>query len=492
MKARGGMVAAGHPATAAAGAQALRAGGNAVDAAVGAMLMSFVAEPLLTGLGAGGYLLVEGFDPAPTLLDFFVAAPGLGRPEGAAHAEPLAVDVDFGDARQVFHCGAASVGAWGVPAGMEAALARWGSMSLAELVRRPVALAREGMTLNASQGYVSEILAGILTSTPEAAALFAPEGRMLGPGDRFRWPDLADALERLGAEGAVPFTTGAVAQAVVAWLQERGGVLDPADLAAYRAVERAPLRVAYHGREALLNPPPNAGGLLLGHALALLERGREVGPEQLVAVMEEVQRSRTPAFLAGLDEPGFPARHLASRLGSTTHISVVDAAGRAAAVTCSNGEGSGVVVPGTGMHPNNIMGEEDLNPLGFHAFPAGRRMPSMMAPTVVVGEHGVELVLGSAGSNRIRSAILQTIVGVVDRGLAAAPAVDAPRLHVEEGTVFAEPGIALDGLRADGRRVQAFRGRNLFFGGVAAVQRSPDGRLTGAGDPRRGGAAVAA
>ncbi len=400
--------------------------------------------------------------------------------------------MDFGDAVQAFHCGPSSVGMWGVVAGIEGALGRWGSVPLAELVRRPVALAREGVTLNQPQGYVSEILAGILTSTPEAAALFAPRGRILGPGDLFRWPDLADALERLGAEGTEPFTTGEVARRVLDWLAERGGMLTPEDLTSYAAVERAPLRIAYHGREVLVNPPPNAGGILIGQALALLQRADDVGPATLVRVMEEVQAGRTLEFVGGLDEPGFAERFFASRLGSTTHISVVDAEGRACAVTCSNGEGSGVVIPGTGLHPNNIMGEEDLNPFGFHSFPPGRRMPSMMAPTVVVGEHGVELVLGSAGSNRIRSAIVQTIVGVVDRGLAAAPAVDAPRLHVEDGTVFVEPGIPVAPLEAEGRTVQAFRARNLFFGGVGAVQRSPDGRLTGAGDPRRGGAAVAA
>jgi gamma-glutamyltranspeptidase/glutathione hydrolase len=205
------------------------------------------------------------------------------------------------------------------------------------------------------------------------------------------------------------------------------------------------------------------------------------------------QAARTPEFDAGLAEPGFLERFLAAQLGSTTHVSVLDGEGRACSVTCTNGEGSGVVVPGTGIHLNNVMGEEDLSPLGFFTAPRGRRMPSMMAPTVVLGEGGVELVLGSAGSNRIRSAILQTIVGVVDRGLDARAAVEAPRLHLEGDTVFAEPGIPLDGLEAAGRALAPFRAPNLFFGGVQAVERDADtGRLTGAGDPRRGGAAVAA
>jgi gamma-glutamyltranspeptidase/glutathione hydrolase len=209
--------------------------------------------------------------------------------------------------------------------------------------------------------------------------------------------------------------------------------------------------------------------------------------------MAVAQAARTEAFDAGLADAGFLERFLAAQLGSTTHVSVLDADGRACAVTCTNGEGSGVVVPGTGIHLNNIMGEEDLSPQGFFTAPAGRRMPSMMAPTVVVGDDGVELVLGSAGSNRIRSAILQTIVGVVDHGRQAPEAVEAPRLHFEAGTVYAEPGIDLSGLAQDGRRLAPFRARNLFFGGVQAVRRDPaTGRLTGAGDPRRGGAAVSA
>jgi gamma-glutamyltranspeptidase/glutathione hydrolase len=210
--------------------------------------------------------------------------------------------------------------------------------------------------------------------------------------------------------------------------------------------------------------------------------------------MEEAQSERTADFVEGLGELGFADTFMASRLGSTTHISVLDGDGRACSVTCTNGEGSGVVVPGTGVHLNNIMGEEDLNPMGFHHFPPGRRMPSMMAPTAVLGEDGgVELVLGSAGSNRIRSAILQTIVGVVDHGLGAQDAVGAPRVHFEDGVVYAEPGVPLEPLRADGRTVAPFRSLNVFFGGVQAVERDVDtGVVSGAGDPRRGGVAVAA
>jgi gamma-glutamyltranspeptidase/glutathione hydrolase len=185
---------------------------------------------------------------------------------------------------------------------------------------------------------------------------------------------------------------------------------------------------------------------------------------------------------------------MASRLGSTTHLSVLDGEGWACAVTCTNGEGSGVVVPGTGIHVNNMMGEQDLSPLGFFTHPPGRRLPSMMAPTIVLDTEGTaELALGSAGSNRIRSTLLQVIVNVIDRRMTAAQAVDAARLHFEDGLVYAEPGIDSAGLESAGYTMSWFRDRNLFFGGCQAVERDPrTGDAAGAGDPRRGGAVVVA
>jgi gamma-glutamyltranspeptidase / glutathione hydrolase len=504
-----GIVAAGHPLTAQAGAQVLREGGNAVDAAVGAMLTSFAAEPLLTGLGAGGYMLVAGGGQEPALLDFFVQAPsrplagsertdadptigGDGSAGPVAPAELQAVDVSFGDAVQVFHIGPASCGVYGTPAGVCEAAQRWGTIPMSELAQPAARLAREGVVLNHGQAYVAEILGDLLTSTPECAALWAPAGRLLREGEVLRNDELGDALDLLGTSGAEPFYSGQIAAAVCDWLAARGGSLSASDLAGYRAVVREPARMGYRDRDVLTNPPPSAGGLLLAYALALLDRGP--APPTLsgvVAAMRTAQDARTPDFVEGLDEEGFLQRFLARRLGSTTHISVLDAEGRACSATCTNGEGSGVVVPGTGLHLNNVMGEEDLNPFGFHRHPAGRRLPSMMAPSIVMRDGEVELVLGSAGSNRIRSALLQTIVGAVDHDLDAREAVDAPRVHCEAGVIYAEPGIALEELEDDGAQIVRFSELNLFFGGVQAVRRR--GRvLTGAGDPRRGGVAVSA
>ena len=237
-------------------------------------------------------------------------------------------------------------------------------------------------------------------------------------------------------------------------MTSRGGTLTRADLAAYATVPREPVHVRYHGREVLTNPPPSAGGILIAYALALLERGvRPAGARTRSWTRWRRPRpsARRRSSRARPSRASW-SRSWRSRLGSTTHVSVLDADGWACAVTTTNGEGSGLVVPGTGIHVNNMMGEQDLSPAGWFTHPPGRRLPSMMAPTIVLDDGSPELVLGSAGSNRIRSAIVQVIVNAIDRGMDAQAAVDAPRLHFEDGLVYAEPGIDADALEAAGRR----------------------------------------
>ena len=486
-----GVIAAGHPVTADVGAEVLRSGGNGVDAAVAAMMASFVAEPLLTGLGAGGYMMVARRGEAPVLLDFIVAAPGHGS-DPTKRAPLTPVDVSFGDATQRFHVGPSSGGVYGTPAGVAHAAKRFGSWPLGELAAPAVALARAGVEVTPQQAYLFEILEPIVGSTPEARAAFMPLGRPPRVGERLSLPELAEALELLGAEGPAPFYSGGIGRAVADWTEARGGSPTQADLAGYRVIERRPLASGYRGREVLTNPPPSAGGVLLAYALSLLERHRGCPSAlQLVDAMRAAQDERTADFVSGLEREGFADDFLATRLGSTTHISVLDARGTACSVTCTNGEGSGVLVPATGVHLNNMMGEEDLSPLGFFSHPPGRRLPSMMAPTMVLAEGIPQLVLGSAGSNRIRSALLQVIVGSIDGGAAIDAAVQAPRVHFEDGVVYAEPGIALAEIEAAGHPVARFREANLFFGGVQAVARDPGtGVLSGGADPRRGGATV--
>jgi gamma-glutamyltranspeptidase/glutathione hydrolase len=512
-----GVVAAGHPLTAEAGARVLREGGNAVDAAIAAVLTSCVTESPLTGLGAGGYMLVHDGASEPVVLDFFVAVPGLDGAERRSELVPIPVHFTE-ESAQIFNIGPASCGVPGTPAGLVAAAERFGSAPLADLAGPAAALARDGLTINAEQAYFLSILDPILTHYREARAVYAPAGRIIAAGESFVFAELGDAIERLGSDGAEPFYRGEVAAAIAAWVRERGGTLGTDDLATYEPIARAPVEAAFCGRRVLTNPPPSSGGILIAYALALLERLGASGTEEVVVAMEAAQAARSEDFLAGLLEEGFGRRFLDPErigraadevaaaaaggrrlarapddlLGSTTHITAVDAAGGCASVTCSNGTGSGLIVPGTGVHVNNMLGEQDLNPHGFHRHRPGVRLPSMMSPSVVLRGGQLEAGLGSGGSNRIRSAVLQTIVHLLADGETVADAVIAPRVHFEQGTVQAEPGIdpaVLRRLERRGYEVARWEVLNLFFGGVHAVARDPESaELSAYGDPRRGGA----
>jgi len=482
------------------------------------VLTSFAVESPLTGFGAGGFMLVHTGDE-DVVLDFFVEVPGRG---GAARRSDLVpVSVRFDETLQVFNIGAASCGVPGTAAGLWEALERFGSVPMAELIEPAVRYARDGVAVSSMQAYLFTVLEPILVEYHETRELYAPEGRILGEGETFRFPDLAAALERYAGEGPEPFYRGDIATAIADWVSERGGTLGADDFAAYEPHSHEPIRARFGGREVLTNPPPSSGGILISLCLELLERLGSSSVEDVVAAIGEANRSRGEDFHAGLYDPDYPRRFLNSgrldRLaaelragggelgdarrapggsGSTTHLTAVDADGCCASVTCSNGTGSGMLVPGTGVHVNNMLGEEDLNPLGFHALPPGRRMTSMMAPAVVLRDGELEAGLGSGGSNRIRSAVLQVILRLVADGLDAHDAVDAGRVHFEEGVVQAEPGVdeaALARLEARGITVARWRRRNLFFGGAQTVARNPaTGELAGGGDPRRGGAVAIA
>ena len=459
------------------------------------------------------------------VLDFFV---GAGGSDGFERTEELVpISVYFDETSQTFNAGAASCGVPGNAAGLALAAEGYGSMPLSELAKPGIALGRDGVVINEQQGYVMEILEAILTMTPESADLYAPDGKPLRTGDLFRYPEMSDALERFGSEGSEPFTSGEIAVQVSDWVRERGGNLGIEDLRSYEPVVREPLRVSFRGADVLMNPPSSSGGLLISYALGLLERlGPTSDVERVVAAMEASNAVRHGEFHERLQQPGFAAEVLDPKsldaavsriqagewagggggaggpdsdqdaLGSTTHITAVDADGRCASITCSNGTCSGIQVPGTGVHLNNMLGEEDLNPGGFHRIPPGQRVSSMMSPGAVLRDGELVLGIGSAGSNRIRSAVVQTILRTLEDGMGAQEAVDAGRVHFESDVVQAEPGVdeaALDRLEARGVPVVRWKRRNLFFGGVQAVVRDPQtGEMGGGADPRRGGAVAEA
>lgn len=452
-----GALAAGHPLTARAGADVLRAGGNAVDACIAAAAVSWICESPLTGLGGGGFLLVHlAREDMSHLLDFFVAVPRQPAPSD----ELLELVVDFGDSQQVFYTGPASVAVPGTGLGLWEAHRRWGTVPWPELLAPAARLARDGAVLDEPRAYLHEILDSLLRHSPEGDALYGP-GRALGIGERFAMPELAETLERVGAEGPQCLYHGEIAERIAAHVP-----VTPEDLADYRVIERDPLAVAYRGGELRTNPPPSRGGRLLAVGLEALG---DIEPTALaVARALAAQEAAQDAAVGG-----------------TTHISVVDAEGNAASLSCSLGSASGIIVPGTGIHLNNMLGESHLT---GKALP-GERLMSLMAPSVLLQDGRPRLVLGSAGSRRLHGAIFQVVVDVVGRGLGVKEAVEAPRMHAEAGIVHCEDPDVGDELEAAGFPVVRWRERNLFFGGVSAVEIRGDGSLAAAGDPRRGGAA---
>lgn len=509
MSARGA-IAAGHPLTAEAGAKAMREGGNAVDAAVAAMLTSFIAESPLTGIGAGGFMLIHTPSGESHLLDFFVSSPQTVAPA----AEQTEFMVDFDGALQQFNGGAPTCGVYGTAAGLWGALDRFGTMPMTELARPAIELSRAGVPTSEVHAFLYRILAPILTAWPEGRAVYAPDGNMPQAGELLMLPEFGDAIERLAEDGPEPFYTGEIAQKVSDFVTANGGTISREDLADYAVIDRKPGETVYRGHRVITNPPPSSGGLLIADSLVHLGHGTQVQAGDLVAAMDFANRGRDREFVEGLQREGFWDEFLTSgaswltgdhdaiqgggalpesRLGSTTHISVLDEAGLAVSVTCSNGSCSGVIVPGTGISMNNMLGEMDLNPLGVENNRGGERVTSMMSPTVVVKDGEPRIVVGSAGSNRIRSAVLQTIVNVIDREMSIEDAVKAPRVHFEDGMVQAEPGInelALEAIQKAGTPVAQWDRTNLFFGGCQAVGRDAGGELAGGGDPRRGGAFV--
>jgi gamma-glutamyltranspeptidase/glutathione hydrolase len=509
-----GAIAAGHPVTAEVGAEVLRAGGTAVDACVAAAFASWVAEPALTGPGGGGFLVA--YDAArrrPLAIDCFVAVPGKQHGGGPVAAlEPYVVD--FGTGQQIFLVGPGSCAVPGVTAGLEHAHRRLGRLPWRELALPAAALARDGVALTPAHADVIALLKGFLGASPEGARIFGPAADPLRSGDRTSNPPLGDTLERIAVHGARELADGETARAIVVHQAATGGYLTAEDLAAYRAIRRRPVALPYRERVFVTNPPPSSGGALIAHALAVLAAGpplrTALAPEtvaRVAAALRSANAQRTPAFERALYRGGAVRRVLAAAGGGhlahaasaiwpsrspwTTQISVLDADGNAASLTCSTGCGSGVVVPATGVHLNNMLGETDLNVASLRLVP-GMRLTSMMAPSLVLRDGRVELVLGSSGSARIRSAIVGVVVAALDLGLPLQDAVELARVHPEGDFLDCEGGIpeaTLDALEQSGERLVRWPGRNIYFGGAQVVAHTRAG-FAAAGDPRRGGAGL--
>ena len=503
-------VAAGTPYAAEAAVEAYRAGGNAADAAVAAAAAVSVTEPLLSSIGGGGFALVRDPDGSAELIDYYDAMPGKGLPASAfgAGGNPQTVVLKYG-AGVNSTVGGAAVAVPGALRGWEAVLERHGRLTLGETLRPAARFAREGFRLCKSSAMWFQVAEEVLRLTDETKKNFYNGERVYAEGERMSFPGLADTLEEIGEEGVGLLYEGRLGHQLSSYILKMGGLITERDLAEYEAVVREPLSVAYGPGEIFTNGAPSAGGATLAQMLRVVsgyDLARMPAPE-FVRVMAGAMRlalhDRETAYVDG-EENGPVAerltseeyakeqrRRLAGLFGSpnTTHISCVDSDGLAVAITATMGYGSGLVVPGTGIPMNNTLGEPELNPKGFHALSPGERLISSMCPTIVSSEEGGLISLGSPGASRIPTAILQTLVNVLDLGMPLEAAVLAPRFHAE-GDLFAyESGARTADLDTFGQ-VLVYDEPSMFFGGVNAVRRTPEGLFEAAADPRRSGGAA--
>ncbi len=496
------VVAAGHELTANAAAEILQDGGNAFDAALAGLFMTFVTEAVFASPGGGGFLMARraGSNKC-ALFDFFTETPRKRRAEDQVEFFPI--HADFGPAKQEFHIGLGSSATPGVVPGLFVLHEALCKLPIKRLVEPAVRAGRAGFPLSEFQAYLFTVIAPILTASEGIAKIFAPSGKLMQAGETFRNEGLAETLAWLAEDGARLFLDGDVGKAIVAQSQAFGGHLTYDDLKHYRVALREPLYWLHKGATVALNPPPAASGALIAFGLAYLEALAESGRALDVLALREAMEATNDARakhgeglaerLAGgvLAKELREAQRYPAAYRGTTHISVIDADGNAASVSLSNGEGDGYIVGNFGFMLNNMLGEEDLAAGGLNAWREGTRLSSMMAPTIILEPDGTVTALGTGGSNRIRTAILQVAVNLLDHGMGLDDAVEAPRFHVErEGMISFEPGLpeaAEAEFRLLGDKAHAWPERNLFFGGVHAARRRGDGGVEGAGDPRRGG-----
>lgn len=470
-----------------AGEAVARAGGNAVDAALAAALVTMVNEVGLVSLSSGGFVTVQPPDGAtPYTVDGWMDMPGRGRTLGGGTWD---VHTEYGGGVDVT-IGPGSVAAHGSVAALEEAHRRDGRLPWREVVAPAIDVARGGFRLTAASRYYLEYVHDSIFGWDEVSRATVHDDRGELITEPIVVPDLARSLELIAAEGAAALHTGELAALISSDVLERGGILGPEDLAAYAPAVHESLSTQVGGWTLSTTPPPSVGGVCVAAMLRLLDgRPHDGWSEEDVELMVRVQRAVLGHRHAVLDVSPELAAEAAAYLdlvdrsslsmlesGSTAHCSATDSAGGACAVTVSSGYFSGMIAKGTGIWLNNTLGEQELNGRGLHGLPPGSRLMSNMAPTVGSHTDGSVLAIGSPGAGRIATAVAQVLAGFAG-GMDLREAVHHPRVHVHDA-----------GRPTEVVKRESEEGLTMYYGGVAATLRRPDGRMVAAADPRREGA----
>jgi len=487
-----GVIAAGNKYTAESGKRVMESGGNVFDAVVAACFTSFVTEPTLTSAGGSGFLLAQKHNQKPVLYDFFSQTPLQKRPVEQLDFYPI--NFDFSGAIQEFHIGLASMSVPGNIKGLFQLHQQMGIMPFKEVLQPAIHYAKNGFQFSAFSEKVAKMVVPVWENLPKDDFFFKVDGKLLKEGDTAYAPKIAASFDFFANNGIREFYEGEIAQKIVKDNQEKGGYLTMQDFQNYEVISREPTKFTYQGKTIYTNPPPSLGGSLIELTLNLIDK-QETSKSHLNALtkaMRLVNAKRKTGLDREIRAKGlFEAVDALNMLGNTTHISVIDKAGNAVSTTTTHGEGCGYCAPDTGIIINNILGEADLIPEGFHNWTCNQRVSSMMSPTLVVGKNGVEAALGSGGSNRIRTAIMQVIQNMFKYQMNVKDAVERPRMHLEFDKLEMEPGfeenaVAEIELLAE-ETLNIWQEKAMFFGGVHCATRTDKGVLDGRGDPRREG-----
>ena len=497
-------IAAGTPFAAQTATAIADEGGNAVDAAIAATFMTWVCEPGMTSLGGGGFCCVWPPDGPPITIDGFVEMPGRSA-DKRRFGQGDRVSMPYGGGVDTF-IGPGSIATPGALAAIELLWKKWGSLPWRELIEPAIAAARDGFPLPPQSAlYFSQSYDAVFSYTPGARHLaLRDDGQPRDVGDTLQIPELADSLQRIADEGADALYHGELGRAIADWVDQHDGLLGIDDLAEYAAVIRPCRMSEQRGWRMATNPAPAVGGAVLVELVSLLgERPRGRWSADDVALfaraMERAFTDRNEWLRNGqlermsddefLDAVDGQRRALASP--STSHTSAIDSDGLACAVTTSTGYSAGVVVPGTGVLLNNMLGEIELNPAGLHALEPGARMRSNMAPSILRSAADDIVSFGTGGADRITSALAQVWVNVVSLEMPLEESISHPRCHVEwrdgQPILAHEPGVDTSAVPFATR---GFDDLHMYFGGVQAVQRTSQGELLAVADPRRSGGAI--
>jgi gamma-glutamyltranspeptidase/glutathione hydrolase len=442
---------------------------------------------MLTSLAGGRSGLLKSGDSS-SCVDFLTNFPinALNPP-----VEAIRKEVSFGDETQEFYLGYGSLGVPGNLDGLLYIFDNYCTMELSDILAPSIDFAK-GHKVTAFQAITFQILKEYCLYTNKAKEVFAPRGKMLGQGDTIRNMKLARFLEMLAKDENTAMAY--YHDQMAAQLESQPSTLSLEDVQSYMVREHDTVEISYRGHEINLTPPPSAGGVLIAHGLKRMEPAdvASLGHNSaehirlLTDTIKACDSQRTKDFFKGLlFEEGFWQKFIKrpDRLGGTTHISVMDSDGNAAGITTSNGQGSGIMAGDTGIMFNNFAAEPDLMQ-HKDIYKPGERITSMMSPTIIRKDGELKAILGSGGSNRIRSAITQVISNLIDFGMSPDQAANASRIHYEYDVLQLEHGIdaaVMDELARE-YKVNRWTNKNMYFGGVHIT--TPDG---GGGDLRRSG-----